>query len=98
MSLCCKCGGIFGNQPLKITKWGHFKDSKWSWHKIETFLGARDFFGPIKWHERQRGPFLGPKKSNSNSCMFIENKIYGQNNIDKVKTTSKSQDFVQGTI
>ena len=24
--------------------------------------GARGFFGPIKWHERQRGPFLGPKK------------------------------------
>ena len=21
-------------------------DSKWSWHKIETFRGARDFFGP----------------------------------------------------
>jgi len=22
MSLSCKCGGMFGNQPLKITKWG----------------------------------------------------------------------------
>jgi len=63
MSLCCKCGGMFGNQPLKITKWGHFKDFKWSWHKIETFWGARDFFGSIKWHERQPGPFVGPKKS-----------------------------------
>ena len=37
MSLCWKCGWMFGNKPLKITKWGHFKDSKWSRHKIETF-------------------------------------------------------------
>ena len=42
---------------------GPFKDSKWSRHKIEAFWGAREFFGPIKWHERQQGPFLGPKKS-----------------------------------
>jgi hypothetical protein len=32
---------------LKITKWGNFKDSKWSRHKIKTFRGARDFFGPL---------------------------------------------------
>ena len=38
MSLCCKCGGMFGNQPLIITKWGYFKDSKWSRYNIETFL------------------------------------------------------------
>jgi hypothetical protein len=31
----------------KIIKWGHFKDSKWVPHKIETFRGARDFFGPF---------------------------------------------------
>ena len=30
MSLCCKCGEKVGKKPLKITKWGHFKDSKWS--------------------------------------------------------------------
>jgi len=23
MSLCWKCGWMFGNKPLKITKWGH---------------------------------------------------------------------------
>ena len=62
MQLCCKCGGALCNQPLKITKWGHFKDSYWYRHKIKTFRSARDFFGPIKWHERQQGPFCGPKK------------------------------------
>ncbi len=25
----------------------HFKDSKWSRHKIETFRGVREFFGPL---------------------------------------------------
>ncbi len=45
MFLCCKCGGTLWNHPLKITKWGHFKDSKWSRHKVETFGGALDFFG-----------------------------------------------------
>jgi len=61
MSLCGICGGKLWNQPLKITKWGHFEDSKWSRHKIKTLKGARDFFGPLKWH--QQGPFWGPKKS-----------------------------------
>ncbi len=42
-----KFGGTLWNQPLKITKWGHFKDSKWSRHKIETFRGAWDCFGPL---------------------------------------------------
>ena len=60
--MCCKCGGMFGNQPLKITKWGHFKDFKWSRHKSETFSGAGDFFGPLDGHERQQGAILGPKK------------------------------------
>ena len=46
MSLCYKCGWMFGNKPLKITKWGHFKDSKWYRHKIVTFRGALNFFGP----------------------------------------------------
>ncbi len=32
---------------LPITKWGQLKDSKLSRHKIETFRGARDFFGPL---------------------------------------------------
>jgi len=47
MQLRFKCGGKWWNQPLKITKWGHFKDSTWSRHKIETFGGDRDFFGPL---------------------------------------------------
>ena len=61
MSLCCKCGGIFANQPLKITKWGHFKDSKWSQHKIETFRGARDFFGPLNGTSDSEGHFGAQK-------------------------------------
>ena len=65
----CKCGGMFGNQPLKITKWGHFKDSKWSRHKIETFWGAQDFFGPIKWHELS-GTLLVNLCSLSFDCPF----------------------------
>ena len=40
----------------------HFKSTK-SKPPHGTFWGAWDFFGPIKWYERQRGPFLGPKKS-----------------------------------
>ena len=60
MSLCCEFGGILWNQPLKITKWGHFKDSKWSRHKMETFrkvqfcvskvqfCGSKVLFGCLK--------------------------------------------------
>jgi hypothetical protein len=36
---------VLWNLPCQITKWGQFKDSKWSRHKIETFREARDFFG-----------------------------------------------------
>jgi hypothetical protein len=39
----------------------HFKDSKWSWHKIETFRGARDFYGPLNEMSDSEGHF-GPKK------------------------------------
>jgi hypothetical protein len=34
--------------PLKITEWGHFKDSKWSRHKIETFRGWYVLYSGIK--------------------------------------------------
>ena len=61
MQLCCKCGGALLNQPLKITKWGHFKDSKWSRHKIKTFRGALDFFGPLNVTSNSEGLFW-PKK------------------------------------
>ncbi len=44
MQRCCKCGVVLWILPCQITKWGQFKDSKWSLHKIETFWGARDFF------------------------------------------------------
>ena len=58
--LYCKCGG--DSWKSQITKWGHFKDSKWPRHKIETFRGARDIFGPLNGHKRQRGAILEPKK------------------------------------
>ena len=57
-----KCGVVLSNLPCQITKWGQFKDSKWSRHKIETFWGAREIFGHFKWHEWQRGPFWGQKR------------------------------------
>ncbi len=41
MQQCCKCGVVLWNLPYQITKWGQFKDSKWSRHKIETFWGAK---------------------------------------------------------
>ena len=40
--------------PSQITKWGRFMDPKWSRHKIKIL-----FFWPLKWHERQPGPFWG---------------------------------------
>jgi hypothetical protein len=47
MQRFCKCGVVLLNLPCQITKWSQFKDSKWSRHKIETFRGARFFFGPL---------------------------------------------------
>ena len=47
MDLCTKWGMSLCIQPWQIIKWGQFKDSKWSRHQIETFRGARDFFGPL---------------------------------------------------
>ena len=47
MSLCWKCGWMFGNQPFKITLWGQLRIQNGPLHKIETFWGALDFFGPI---------------------------------------------------
>jgi hypothetical protein len=38
---------------------GQFKDSKWSRHKIETFRGARDFFGPLNGTSDSEGYFFG---------------------------------------
>jgi hypothetical protein len=35
----------------------HFKDSKWSGYKIETFRGARDFFGPLNGTSDSEGHF-----------------------------------------
>ena len=61
MQRCCKCGVVLSNQPCQITKWGQFKDSKWSWHKIETFWGAQDFFGPLNGKSDSEGHF-GAKK------------------------------------
>ena len=57
MQLCCKCGGALWNQPLKITKCGHFKDSKWSRQKIETFRGARDFLALLNGTSDSEGHF-----------------------------------------
>ena len=35
------------NSTLANHLMGLFEDSKWSQHKIETFRGARNFFGPL---------------------------------------------------
>ena len=61
MSLYCKCGGIFGNQPMKIPKWSHFKDYKWSRHKIENFWGGRDFLALLNGTSDSEGHFGGQK-------------------------------------
>ena len=66
MQRCCKCGVVLSNQPYQITKWGQLKDSKWSRHKIETFRGARDFFGPINGTSNSKGHF-GAKKNRKQS-------------------------------
>jgi len=41
MQRCCKWGVVLWIPLCQITKWGQFKDSKWSWHKIKSFLGAQ---------------------------------------------------------
>ena len=69
MYLCCKWGGKLGNQPLKITKWGHFKDSKWSRPKIEIFRRARDFFGRLNGTRDSEGHF-GANKDIVKSTLF----------------------------
>jgi len=51
-----------------MTTWGLFKDSKWSWHKIETFRGARDFFGPLNGTSDSEGHF-GAKKVKQKSSV-----------------------------
>ncbi len=48
-------------ENYEITKWGHLNDSKWSRHKIETFRGDQDFFGPFN-GTRDREGHLGPKE------------------------------------
>ncbi len=64
MSLCCICDGTLWNQALKITKWGYFKDSKWSQHKIETFRGAREIFGPLNDTSDSEGHFWAKNSIN----------------------------------
>ncbi len=49
------------NLPCQITKWGQFKDSKWSRHKTKNFRGAQDFFGPLNGTSESKGHF-GAKK------------------------------------
>jgi len=72
MSLCCKWGGKLLNRPLKINKWGHFKYSKWSRQKIETFRGAQDFFGPLNGTSNSKDHFGGKKVSGpSKSLDFV---------------------------
>jgi len=49
------CGWMFGNKPLKITKWGHFKVSKWSLaqngpFRILEMAPFSDFQGLISKH------------------------------------------------
>jgi hypothetical protein len=51
-SCAVNVAGNYEINPSKIIKWGHFKDSKWSRHKIQTFRGARATARAI----------LGPKK------------------------------------
>ncbi len=38
MQLCCKCGLVLWILPCLITKWGQFKDSKWSFAQNLDFL------------------------------------------------------------
>ena len=63
MTLCCKCGGMFGNQPLKITKWVHFKDSKWSRHKIRLFEVPKTFLALLNGTSCQASAIFRAKKS-----------------------------------
>ncbi len=49
-------------RDLAAVKWGHFKDSKWSWQKIETFRGARDFCGPLNSMSNSKVHFWANKK------------------------------------
>ncbi len=63
MYLCCKCGGTLWNQPLKITKWAHFKDSKWSLcTKSRLFEGPETFLAQKMARAIARA-ILRPKKS-----------------------------------
>ena len=39
-----------------------FKDSKCSWHKIESFRGATDLFGTLKWSRAKARGHFGAKK------------------------------------
>ncbi len=55
MYLCCNCGGILWNQPLKITKW--------------AFQGLT-FLAP-KWPSLSLVPFIGPKKSQAPRKVLI---------------------------
>jgi len=62
---------------LKITKWGHFKGSKWSWHKIKTLRGARDFFGPLNGTLDSEGHFVAKKvEGPSKSQYFVQGTIF----------------------
>ncbi len=60
MSLSCKFVETLWNQPLKITKWGLSRILYGPGTKSRHFEGPETFW-PIKWHERQKGPFWGQK-------------------------------------
>jgi hypothetical protein len=61
MQRCCKCGVVLWILPCQITKCGQFKVSKWSRHKILTFWGAQDFFGPLNGTSDSEGHLRGQK-------------------------------------
>ncbi len=60
---------------MKITKWNHFKDAKWSRHKIETFSGPQDFFGPLNGTSDSEGHF-GAKKVMSRDLFVSVDRIF----------------------
>ena len=47
-----KCGVVLWNLLCQITKWGQFKDLKWSLAQNLDFSRGPRLFWPLKWHER----------------------------------------------
>ena len=48
-------------QSLKITEWGHFKDSKWSRHKSRLFEVPETFLALLNGTSDSEGHFQGQK-------------------------------------